>query len=265
VEGKKMAKDLLTGKICIITGGTQGLGKGIAFHLAKKGAAGIIICGRNAQNGETSAKEIREVGCPCEYVRADLTREADCRNVVHRCDEKFGRVHGLVNAAGITDRGSLEDTTVELWDRMFSTNVRAPFILTQEAVKIMRRENISGSIVNIISDTSHGGPPYLMAYSTSKGALATLTKNNAHALRFDKIRVNGVNMGWTYTPHEDLVQKGMGKGESWLAEAEAQQPFGRLLRPYDIASLVGYLLSDQAEMVTGSVIDFNQNVIGAWD
>jgi NAD(P)-dependent dehydrogenase (short-subunit alcohol dehydrogenase family) len=260
-----MPKDLLTGKICVVTGGTQGLGKEIALHLARKGAAGIIICGRNAQNGTTSAKEIQETGCPCEYVQADLTIEADCRKVVHTCDEKFGRVHGLVNAAGITDRGTIEDTTVELWDRMFNTNVRAPFILTQEAVKIMKREKINGSIGNIISDTSHGGPPYLMAYSASKGALATLTKNNAHALRFDKIRVNGINIGWTFTPHEDQVQKAMGKGDKWLEEAEAQQPFGRLLRSYDIASLVGYLLSDRAEMMTGSVIDFNQNVIGAWD
>jgi NAD(P)-dependent dehydrogenase (short-subunit alcohol dehydrogenase family) len=129
----------------------------------------------------------------------------------------------------------------------------------------MRREKIGGSIVNIISDTSHGGAPYIMAYSASKGALATLTKNNAHALRFDKIRVNGINMGWTFTPHEDLVQKAMGKGDTWLEEAEAQQPFGRLLRPYDIAGLAAFLLSDQAEMMTGSVIDFNQNVIGAWD
>jgi NAD(P)-dependent dehydrogenase (short-subunit alcohol dehydrogenase family) len=259
-----MAHDLLTGKICIVTGGTQGLGKGIALHLAEKGAAGVVICGRNVSNGEASAKEIQDRGCACHYVQADLTQEADCRNVVRKCDEHFGRVHGLVNAAGITDRGSLEDTTVAAWDVMFHTNVRAPFILTQEAVRIMRREQIGGSIVNIISDTSHGGPPYLMAYSTTKGALATLTKNNAHALRFDNIRVNGINMGWTLTPHEDQIQKALA-GENWLADAEAQQPFGRLLRPYDIAGLVGYLLSDQAEMVTGSVIDFNQNVIGAWD
>jgi NAD(P)-dependent dehydrogenase (short-subunit alcohol dehydrogenase family) len=91
-----------------------------------------------------------------------------------------------------------------------------------------------------------------------------LTKNNAQALRFDKIRVNGINMGWTLTPHEDQIQRVLA-GENWLADAEARQPFGRLLRPSDIAGLVGYLLSDQAEMVTGSVIDFNQNVIGAWD
>ena len=260
MEGK-----LLSGKTFIVTGGTQGLGKGIALHLAACGAEGIVICGRNRENGEASAREIREAGCPCEYVQADLTIENDCRKVVRQCDEKFERVHGLVNAAGLTDRGTIEDTTVDLWDLLFAINARAPFILTQEVVKIMKREKSGGSIVNIISDTSHGGAPYIMAYSASKGALATLTKNNAHALRFDKIRVNGINMGWTFTPHEDQVQKAMGKGENWLEEAESQQPFGRLLRPYDIAFLVGYLLSDQAEMMTGSVIDFNQNVIGAWD
>jgi NAD(P)-dependent dehydrogenase (short-subunit alcohol dehydrogenase family) len=260
-----MTKDLLTGKICIVTGGTQGLGKGIALHLAENGVEGIVICGRNTQNGEAAAQEIRQKGTECVYVHADLLIENDCRNVVRRCDEQFGRVHGLVNAAGITDRGSLEDTTVEAWDRMFNTNVRAPFILTQDVVAIMRREQIGGSIVNILSDTSHGGPPYIMSYSASKAALATLTKNNAHALRFDKIRVNGINMGWTYTPHEDMVQKNMGKGEHWLEEAEAQQPFGRLLRPLDIAYLAAYLLSDQAVMMTGSVIDFSQNVVGTWD
>jgi len=129
----------------------------------------------------------------------------------------------------------------------------------------MKRENSGGSIVNIISDTAHGGAPYIMAYSASKGALATLTKNNAHALRFDKIRVNGINMSWTYTPHEDLVQKQMGMGDDWLAEAESRQPFGRILRPADIAHLTTYLLSDRAEMMTGSLIDLNQNVIGGWD
>ncbi|MCP4396423.1 MAG: SDR family oxidoreductase [bacterium] len=259
-----MIANLLHGKVCIVTGGTQGLGKEIALHLARNRAAGIIICGRNAENGNASAKEIQDLGCSCEFVRADLTVEADCRNVVLKCDEKFGSVHGLVNAAGITDRGGLEDTTVAAWDRMFNTNVRAPFLLTQEVVKVMRCEKIGGSIVNIISDTSHGGPPYIMAYSASKGALATLTKNNAQALRHDKIRVNGINMGWTLTAHEDQIQKTLA-GENWLAEAEARQPFGRLLRPYDIAHLAAYLLSDQAEMMTGSVIDFNQNVIGAWD
>ncbi len=258
-------KELVTGKVFIVTGGTQGLGKEIALHLAGKDANGIVVCGRNTENGETSAREIMDIGCTCEFVQADLTIEADCCKVVQVCDEKFGSVQGLVNAAGLTDRGTIEDTTVKLWDLLFAINVRAPFILTREVVRMMKREKNGGSIVNILSDTSHGGAPYIMAYSASKGALATLTKNNAHALRYDKIRVNGINMAWTYTPHEDLVQKQMGGGDNWLEEAEAQQPFGRILRPFDIAYLAAYLLSDQSEMMTGSIIDLSQNVIGAWD
>ena len=259
------AKELFTAKIFIVTGGTQGLGKEIALHLARKDAEGIVICGRNTEKGEATVREISDIGCPCEYVPADLTVAEDCRKVVRVCDGKFGKVHGLVNAAGSTDRGGLEDTTVEAWDRLFNINVRAPFLLTRDVIKIMKRNKSGGSIVNIISDCGHGGPPYLMGYSVSKGALATLTKNNAHALRSDRIRVNGIKMGWTFTPHEDVVQKGMGQGENWLEKAEAQMPFGRLLRPYDIAYLVSFLLSDQSEMMTGAIIDFNQNVVGAWD
>ena len=255
----------VSGKIFVVTGGTQGLGKEIALHLAQKDAAGIVICGRHTENGKSAADEIRTYGCSCEYVVADLTVEADCRKVVRVCDQVFGGVNGLVNAAGSTARGSLEDTTVESWDRMFNLNVRAPFIMTQAVVSIMKREKSGGSVVNILSDCAYGGAPYLMAYSASKGALGTLTKNNAHALRPEHIRVNGINMGWTFTPNEDVVQKAMGKGNSWLADTEAQMPFGRLLRPYDIAFLVTFLLSDQAEMMTGALIDFNQNVVGAWD
>ena len=256
---------LLSGKICIVTGGTQGLGKGIALHLAQSGAAGIVICGRSTEKGEKAAKEIEAAGSACEFVRADLAVESQCREVIRRCEGRFGRLDGLVNAAGTTERGGIEDTTVEGWDRIFRLNVTGPFILIQEAVAVMRRKEIAGSIVNIISDTSHGGPPYLTAYSASKAALVALTKNVANGVRFDRIRVNGLNIGWTLTPNEDQAQKAMGKGDDWLKKAEAEQPFGRILRPEDSAYLVAHLLSDRAEMMTGSIIDFNQVVIGAWD
>ena len=261
----RMHDQLLSEKVFIVTGGTQGLGKAIALYLADCGAKGIVICGRNQANGEASAREISDHGTRCEFVSADLTLEKDCRKVVRECDRQFRKVDGLVNAAGLTDRGSIEDTTTQLWDLLFAINARAPFILTREVVGILKREKQGGSIVNIISDTSHGGPPYIMAYSASKGALATLTKNVAHALRYDKIRVNGINISWTYTPHEDQVQKKMGKGDNWLEEVEAREPFGRILRPYDVAYLAAYLLSDQSEMMTGALIDLSPNVIGAWD
>ena len=125
-----MADTLLSGKTFVVTGGTQGLGRGIALHLARQGAAGIVICGRNQENGRAAAQEISEAGGSCTYVRADLAVEADCRTVVQTAEERFGRVDGLVNAAGLTNRGTPEDTTVELWDLQFNVNVRAPFILT---------------------------------------------------------------------------------------------------------------------------------------
>lgn len=258
-------KKMLEGKVVIVTGGTQGLGEGIARHLAEVGAAAIVLCGRNQERGRRVAADLEDAGTQSLYVAADLEREEDCRRVVRSCDEQFGRVDGLVNAAGITTRGTLEDTSVELWDQIFRVNARAPFILMQEAVRVMKREKISGSIVNIISMSAHGGQPFITAYCASKGALATLTKNAAHALRFDHIRVNGLNIGWTYTTNEHAVQIAMGKPENWLELAEPQLPFKRLLRPRDVAGITAYLLSDESEMMTGSLIDFDQHVIGNYD
>lgn len=260
-----MTEKIHKGKYYVVTGGTQGLGRGIALELAENGAEGIVICGRNAENGEHVKNEILNMWCKCMFVQADLGKEDDCRNVIKYCYEKFGTIDGLVNAAGITDRGTIEDITVESWDRIFSINVRAPFILIQEAVKYMKENNIHGSIVNIVSDQAHGGYPFLTAYSSSKGALSTLTKNTAHALKFDRIRVNGLLIGWMYTPHENQVQIKMGKGENWLEETEKEQPFKRLLRPADVANMVSFLLSKKAEMITGSLIDLNQHVIGGMD
>jgi NAD(P)-dependent dehydrogenase (short-subunit alcohol dehydrogenase family) len=255
----------MEGKVIIVTGGTQGLGEGIARHLADLGAAGLVICGRNQERGQIVAADLEQAGCESVYVPTDLAVEADCRRVVQVCDERFGRVNGLVNAAGMTTRGTLDDTSVALWDEMFAVNARAPFILMQESVRIMKREGQGGSIVNIGSMSAYGGQPFITAYCASKGALATLTKNAAHSLRYDRIRVNDINIGWMLTPNEEAVQKAMGQPENWLELAEAEKPFKRILRPRDVAGMTAYLLSDEAEMMTGSLIDFDQNVIGNYD
>ncbi len=255
----------LEGKIIIVTGSTQGLGEGIARHLVELGAKGVVITGRNQDNGKRLAAELNNPSTQVMYVPADLESEADCRRIVQASDAQFGRVDGLVNAAGLTTRGTLDDTSVELWDQIFRVNTRAPFILMQEAVRIMKREKISGSIVNIQSMSAHGGQSFITAYCASKGALATLTKNAAHALRFDHIRVNGLNIGWTATTNEHAIQLAMGKPENWLELAEPNLPFKRLLRPQDVAGMTAFLLSDAAEMMTGSLIDFDQHVIGNYD
>jgi NAD(P)-dependent dehydrogenase (short-subunit alcohol dehydrogenase family) len=255
------ADQRLDGKVVVVTGSTQGLGAAIATRAARLGAAGVVVSGRDCERGERVRAAL---GADAVFVAADLAREADCRAIVAACAERFGRVDGLVNAAGLSMRGTLDDTSVELWDRLFAVNARAPFILTQEAARLMRRYGTGGSVVNIITMASHGGEPVLMAYSASKGALATLTRNLGYSLQPDRIRVNGLNIGWTATDGEHGVQTGIGQSDGWLADADASRPLGRLLRPDDIAPMVTYLLSDAARMVTGSVIDFDQTVHGPY-
>jgi NAD(P)-dependent dehydrogenase (short-subunit alcohol dehydrogenase family) len=258
------AAQRLDGKILVVTGGTQGLGAAIAARAARLGAGGIVLCGRDAVRGAAVAADLEALGCPAAFVAADLARAQDCPPVIDACAERFGRLDGLVNAAGLSTRGTLDDTSVELWDRLFAVNARAPFLLMQHAARLMRRSGRGGSIVNIITMASHGGEPVLTAYSASKGALATLTRNAGHQLQPDRIRVNGLNIGWTATAGEHGVQTATGQDHDWLAAADAGRPLGRLLRPDDIAPMVTYLLSDAAQMVTGSVIDFDQTVHGPY-
>ncbi|MCA9839334.1 MAG: SDR family oxidoreductase [Trueperaceae bacterium] len=259
-----LTNDRLDDKVFIVTGSTQGLGEFIARRIAHLGAQGIVVCGRKTNQGEQVAAELTSMGVKSIFVKADLAVEADCRTITQRCDETFGRVDGLVNAAGLSSRGHLDDTTVELWDKLFKVNTRAPFILMQETARIMKREGIRGSIVNIITMGAYGGPPVLMAYCSSKGALSILTKNVAQTLLTDHIRVNGINIGWMETPGEHEVQKAAGQPENWLELANASRPFGRLLHPKDIAPMVTYLLSDQAQMMTGSIIDLDQTIHGPY-
>ncbi len=256
----------LNGKVAIVTGGTQGLGEAIARLFGARGAAAIVICGRNAERGERVASEISAAGCPTVFVQADLTKVADCRKVVAKADERFGRVDALVNAAALTDRGNIFDTTEERYNEIFDANVRGPFFLIQESVRIMRRETIAGSIVNIQSMSAHGGQPFNIAYCASKGALATLTRNVANSLLKFRIRVNGLNIGWMSTPGEDHIQKTYhGAKDGWLEEVVKAKPFGRLLDPKEVARACAYLCSDESGLMTGSNIDFDQNVLGASD
>jgi NAD(P)-dependent dehydrogenase (short-subunit alcohol dehydrogenase family) len=255
----------LGNQVFVVTGSTQGIGEAIALALAREGAAGLVICGRNEANGARVAAALEASGAAAEYVLADLENPEDCRRIIAVCDQRFGRVDGLVNAAGITDRGTIDDTSLELWDRMFAVNTRAPFLLMQESIRVMKREGRAGTIVNIITMSSHGGQPKLTAYAASKGALATLTKNVAHATRIDRIRVNGINIGWTATPNEHLIQLAEGQPEDWLARAEAELPMGRLITVEDVASLTLFLLGPASGVMTGSLIDCDQMVIGGYD
>lgn len=253
----------LDGKIAIVTGGTQGLGEAVARAFAAAGAAGIVICGRNEPRGEQVRAGLEKAGTRAVFVRADLSCPGDVEAVVAATDKAFGKAHVLVNAAGLTDRGTILDTSLDRYEELFAVNVRAPFFLIQGAARIMVREKIAGSIVNIQSMSAHGGQSFLTAYSTTKGALATLTRNVAHALINHRIRVNGLNIGWMHTPGEERVMRTYhGAEDGWLEAAAKTRPFGRLIDPAEVARACLYLASDESGLMTGANIDFDQSVVG---
>ncbi|MBI2824689.1 MAG: SDR family oxidoreductase [Planctomycetia bacterium] len=252
-------------KVAIVTGSTQGLGEAIARRLIDdKMIGGLVICGRNADNGRRLAGELTGLGCRTEFVAADLTRVDDCRGVVDATRRAFDRIDYLVNSAATSERGSILDATPELFDRIVAINVRAPFLLMQGALKLMLERGIEGAIVNILSMSSHGGQPFLTPYSMSKGALATLTKNVANAMLKNRIRVNGLNIGWMDTPGEAAIQQRFHNASpDWLEKAERAQPLGRLVKPSEVAQVVAFLLSERAGLMTGAIVDFDQQVLGA--
>ena len=253
---------VLAGKVIVTTGGTQGVGEAIALRAAHAGAAGVVLCGRQRERGEEVAAEVERCGSHALYVPLDLADPDNCRQVIAACDQHFGRLDGLVNAAASTQRATIDELTVELWDYQFAVNVRGPALLIQEATRLMRRNQIAGSIVNIASVVSYCGGENLVAYSASKGAMVTLTKNVAQSMRRHRIRVNAINLGWTDTPAEHAVQLLEGKSADWLSEAEQRSPFGRLIKPDDVARFCLFLLSDESGTLTGSVIDYAQRVMG---
>lgn len=254
------------GKTVVISGATQGVGLATAHLLAERGAAALAICGRNEDNGRAAEAELAAKGVRALFIPADLSHEADCFRVIDRAADAFGRIDSLINCCGSTKRGTLDSTTPELWDYLFAVNVRAPFFLIQRAVPVMRRGARGGTIVSIGSIAAHGGQPYIAAYAAAKAALLVLTKNLANALRWDKIRVNALNIGWTATPTEHEVQtKVHGLGEDWVARVSANQPFGRLLQPQDVARALAFLASEESSLMTGSIVDFDQTVVGTVD
>lgn len=259
-------QDQFKGRIAVVTGGTQGLGEATARLFAERGAAGLVICGRNAERGAAVAADLTAGGCPTHFVRADLADLHQCGRVVAKAEDVFGRLDVLVNAAAITDRGTILDTSPELYEAIFATNLRAPFFLIQAAARLMIRERIEGTIANVLSMSSHGGQPFISAYSVSKGALAALTRNAAFSLLRNRIRVNGLNIGWMDTPGEHRIQRDYHDAPAdWLAQAEAGQPFGRLLKPAEVARVLAFLTSAESGLMTGAVIDFDQQVLGCYE
>jgi NAD(P)-dependent dehydrogenase (short-subunit alcohol dehydrogenase family) len=153
-----------------------------------------------------------------------------------------------------------------LFDTHIAVNLRGPFFAMQAAAADMIERGTAGSIVNIISIAEHGGQGYLAPYVAAKAGLAGLTRNTAYAHRWDRIRINGLNIGWTESEGETQTQQQFHQADDgWASEAAKKVPMGKLGQPDEIAEMVVLLLSPRSGVVTGSVIDWDQIVIGGHD
>jgi len=252
----------LAGQVAVVTGSTQGIGAGIARRFAEEGAR-VVVHGLESHKpqGEKLVKEIEGSGGEALLVVGDLKQETHCRDLIRRAVERFGQLDILVNNAGMVTRGNLENTSVALWDEMFATDLRAPFILCQEAVKDMKQRS-SGCIINIGSVLAYIGFPSIMAYSVAKGGMMTFTKNLADYLKQYRIRVNQINPGWVLTEGEHYVKAVVeGLGENWLEEALKTRPFGRMILPADIANAALFFASN--ELISSAILDYEQMPFGA--
>ena len=246
----------LEGMVVLVTGAARGIGAAIAQAAAEAGAEALMLVDRDPV---TPA-----LPCAAEALTLDLAEPDAPRRAIDATVARFGRIDGLVNAAGVTTRGGFEDADPALWDRVFAVNARAPFFLMAGAIADMRARGAPGAIVNIQSMNAHCGAPDLAVYSASKGALQTLTRNAANGCLADRIRVNGINLGWVDTETErHLHAVTMGKGPGWLDEQARAQPLGRLVSAEDCARQAVWLLSPASAPMTGVSLDLEQKVTGA--
>lgn len=252
------------GRFALITGGAQGIGFATAKRFLELGFGGVMLLDRNIQKLKESAAKLAPLG-RVEIFEADLLDAGTPARAVSAAVSAFGHLDVLVNAAGNTERCGLDDTTPESFERLFGVNVRAPYFMMQEAVKQMRPRR-SGTIINVSSMLSHGGPPNLTTYSASKAALNTMTKSSANGVKREGIRIFAINLGWVHTDGEQALQIGFHKQpETWAEDIGRRMPAGRLMVADDVAGLMAYLVSPSAQMMTGAIIDYEQMPAGVFD
>lgn len=250
-------------KVIVVTGAASGIGRAIALLAGEEGVGALVLTDRDGPGCERTATLLQGRTEPT-WVVVDLA-DADAPAAIAKAAKaRFGRIDGLVNAAGLTTRGSVVTGTTAIWDQLFTVNARAGFFLMQQAVDDMQARGAAGSIVNILSMNAHCGIPDLAIYAGSKAAMVALTRNVAHAHMADRIRVNAINLGWVATESEHRMQaETLGRGPGWMAEDAARLPLGRLVTAEETARLAVFLLGEASVPMSGAIVDFEQKVAGA--
>ncbi|WP_415764587.1 glucose 1-dehydrogenase [Pseudomonas sp. ZB1P45] len=235
------------GKVCIITGAASGIGREDALLLACEGAK-VVLTDLNEEAGRQVAAEI---GSNALFIRHDIASESDWQHVIKTTLEHFGRLDVLVNNAAILALGSIEDTTLELWQKVQKINGDGYFLGCKYAIQAMK-ETGGGSIINMSSVAALGAMPMFCAYSASKGAVAAMTRSIALHCKQQgyRIRCNSVHPDGVNTP----MTQALTGGQPIPQESLDQDPMNRMCAPRDIANVVLFLATDESRFVNGAEI-----------
>jgi len=245
----------LLNKVIIVTGSTTGIGKAIALRCISEGAS-VVVHGLEKDLGETV---ISQIGKEKSVLHVeDIANEGAAGRLVNLAVKTFGKLDAVVNNAAIIHSSNIETTDPEVFEKVLGINLLAPFALIRSALPELAKTK--GCVLNIGSVNAYSGEPNLLAYSVSKGALMTLTRNLGDSLyREYGVRVNQINPGWVLTEREIQRKRDHGLKDDWFAELpKTYAPSGRILLPEEIASASVYWLSDESGPVSGQVMDIEQ-------
>lgn len=241
----------INGKVAIVTGASNGIGRAIAERLAQDGAMVIVNYGKSADKAKAVVAGIESKGGNAVAIQADMSKMPDVHRLVRETVQRFGRLDILVNNAGMFIYKPLVEMTEEEFDSIFALNAKGPYFALQEAAKVLEE---GGRIVNISTDGTHIGFAGATAYLGSKGALEQFTKGLAHELAPKGITVNTVSPGYTVTDMlpADPTFREMGTQAS---------PFKRVGTPEDIADVVAFVVSEPARWLTGQNLHAGGGVV----
>jgi len=250
------------GKVAVVTGAGTGIGRAIATRLAKEGAY-ISAIGRRIEKIEETVKAIKNSGGRGIAIKGDISKKEDIEGIVKKTIDEFGKIDFLINNAGTEGKAmNLLEMSEEYWDEIYNINVRGVFLMTRAVAKVMIEKNIKGKIVNISSVVSKSPPIRCSAYASSKAALNVFTICSSNDLGEYGINVNAICPGFIETPMLDRLDKEMEKHSGMTARnlteimiASGRLPKRRIGQPEDIANVVAFLVSDDADYMTGQVIN----------
>lgn len=249
----------LQGQVAVVTGGSRGVGKGIALALAEAGADLVINYRKDEREAEETVTRIKGMGRKAIAVQGDVSNFEAAREVMRQAFHVFGRIDTLVNSAGIASRGYfVEKTDVEEWTHVLATNLNSVFFCSKCVLEYMHR-NPKGNILNISSIAASILQAGHSPYAVSKAGLEALTKVLAKEEGPKGIRVNAIAPGITKTDMGDRLMKAMGE-EGVMARLKCI-PLGRIAYPEDLGRLAVFLVSDKASYITGKIIYMDGGIL----